>query len=99
MKQELGLDFITLVLTLLLQHPVVRLFITLQLDSIAMPAYLTKVPFPSYFFFCLSRSLYAAELFLQDNPGPDKAALVVQFPSPNSTKPIPSLLISPRIER
>ena len=35
----------------------------------------------------------------QDNPGPDEAALVVTFIPPNGAKVMPSLFLSPRIER
>ena len=52
-------------------------------------------------FLSLTYSPFSSSLsshVIQDNPGPDKAALVVQFSSPSS-KPIPFLHISPRLER
>jgi len=36
---------------------------------------------------------------LQDNPGPDTAALMVTFYPPNASRVVPCLFLSPRVER
>ena len=36
---------------------------------------------------------------MQNNPGPDTAALLVTFHPPNASKVVPELFLSPRVER
>ena len=66
------------------------------MDFSAIPAYLTKV------YWAIRGTCvrcHHAIFVPQNNPGPDTAALLVTFHPPNASRVVPSLFLSPRVEK
>lgn len=74
-------------------EPLTRFYIPLDIDFSAIPLYLSKVS--SSLLTWKALPVYS----IQDNPGPDCAALTVVFHPPSATKIEPLLFLSPRVER